>query len=315
MKHHLGLLTIALAIFGFGCSTTTEVNGGLGNYNPGNGTGFSTVLAAGYNSSIFTSTDTCKTWHLSQGLSAHVYAIANSTHYVFAASTTSGVLRSSDNGNSWFHAPLFPDSTVYSLYASGSLVVAGCGSFGIVTSTDEGDSWSVSSSEFPAIFSMAGVGDRIFGAGSNVGLIESTDRGQTWLSANGRFNGSSASSVSVVNGDFYAVAGGEIFRSHDAGDSWTLLSNFSQVTYGIVQSKNSLFGGTTSGLVRSDDSGATWLSVPEIRSLVFRPAAQGNYVFAGTQSNGVFLSSDGGETWAQRNNQLFDTVILGFGIR
>jgi photosystem II stability/assembly factor-like uncharacterized protein len=64
------------------------------------------------------------------------------------------------------------------------------------------------------------------------------------------------------------------------------------------------WAGTTDGLWRSRNSGATWspadagLSVRHLRALAVHPS-QPDTLLAGTEPAAIFISRDGGETWAE----------------
>src|SRR5436305_1156706 len=87
-----------------GCSTSTEVNGGAGKYNGGGGddNSFTTLFAGAYNTGMFFSNDTGNSWHAAtQNTAQRLYCIASGAKYTFAATTASGLFRSSDNGVTW----------------------------------------------------------------------------------------------------------------------------------------------------------------------------------------------------------------------
>jgi photosystem II stability/assembly factor-like uncharacterized protein len=68
---------------------------------------------------------------------------------------------------------------------------------------------------------------------------------------------------------------------------------------------DAVLAGTTEGVFRSDDSGQTWrrssegLTASHVRWLAHHPDGSGR-VLAGTEPAAIFLSRDGGTTWAER---------------
>ncbi len=76
-----------------------------------------------------------------------------------------------------------------------------------------------------------------------------------------------------------------------------------------VNDSGHIFAATESGLYRSNDAGATWTTFlvgKEVRAILF---GSGGYVYAGTWSFGIYRSSDRGYNWTQKNDNLSSTVI------
>jgi hypothetical protein len=313
MKHISLSLSLALLLALYGCSASTEVNGG-GAYQPEEETGFSTVFIGGYASGMFYSTDTCKTWQTpAQNTSPRIYSIASSTNYVFAGGIATGLFRSSDNGKNWVHVNVLIDTNFYSVHASGAVVIAGGVNAGLLTSTDEGETWTLTAPFSPGVASITSIGNTFFAAAGTEGLLRSTDRGMTWQAISNDF-GLSISTVGVSGQMLFAsTSGAGVLRSTDMGDHW---EHFSAplVTYGISGNGKQLFGGGSNGLAISNDSGATWSAVPQVTGLVLRPMARGKFIFAASNPRGMFMSTDNGSTWLHRNNGLFDTLDYSMGV-
>lgn len=111
--------------------------------------------------------------------------------------------------------------------------------------------------------------------------------------------------------------GDGLFRSTDAGASWTKLADNSVVGSYIARVRikpgdpNTLFVGGSIGFVRSTDGGSTWsntLPVGWCDDVAVHPAAPDS-VFVTTLANGVYLSTDGGGTWSLVQNGLPTTGI------
>lgn len=73
----------------------------------------------------------------------------------------------------------------------------------------------------------------------------------------------------------------------------------------IIAREGVILAGTESGIQRSDDGGVHWaesdegLRLPHVRWLAYDPAVS-DREFAGTEPAAIFLSRDGGRTWAER---------------
>lgn len=122
------------------------------------------------------------------------------------------------------------------------------------------------------------------------------------------------SSISVSSSIFYAgTGGGGVFRSMDSGATWipTNTQMFrNRLVAAVVVNDNYVFAGTPNeGVYRSTDIGITWresntgLVSSSLRSLVVSNSS----IFA-VASNGVFRSSNNGNTWSLLNNRLNSNV-------
>jgi photosystem II stability/assembly factor-like uncharacterized protein len=132
----------------------------------------------------------------------------------------------------------------------------------------------------------------------------------------GPFGGSASVVAADPNSPKTFIAGtrnGLLFRTTDAGDSWTEIGFPAQMsamlntlvvdpqTRGVYMAGMSSSLPQYSGILRSTDGGETWQQLPELRGhQVFAIAfkrANALLAAAGTES-GVYLSEDGGATWA-----------------
>jgi hypothetical protein len=78
-----------------------------------------------------------------------------------------------------------------------------------------------------------------------------------------------------------------------------------------------VFAGTNNGLFRSTDAGATWTVTSltqQVRTLVVDPVHPAN-IFAGTYGAGVYASTDGGTTWTAMNTGLTCNKVLSLDLR
>ena len=168
---------------------------------------------------------------------------------------------------------------------------------------------------------------------AGLGLLYSLPAWCDWLSL-GPFGGSALVVAADPNSSKTFLAGTAnalLFRSQDAGESWTALPFPAQMR-GVLhtlaidpQRAGVYFAGLSSerqqysGLLRSTDAGATWQQAPDLRYRQVRAIAfwKGNsqIVAAGTEI-GIYQSRDGGITWRRisplDNVQLQPVVALAF---
>jgi photosystem II stability/assembly factor-like uncharacterized protein len=162
------------------------------------------LFAAMEHQKIHRSTDNGATW-ISAPISHDSYEILefafDSTRAGYAA-VYGGVLRTSDNGDSW--TPTSITSTVNAITVDpvGTAYVATTD--GVYRSTDQGTTWSkVSASDFTSIVA-AGV-DELLAAPSELGLYRSTDGGATWNSASAGLPDLVTSLARNRSGEIYAA--------------------------------------------------------------------------------------------------------------
>jgi len=170
--------------------------------------------------------------------------------------------------------------------------------------------------------------------GSGSGVYKSEDAGLTWrLTVNGLPSEDVVALAFSHDGPpiLYAAAGNSIFASDDGGASWSQRAQgvgnyrgFEQLRVAPGDGKT-LYGVTMlEGTFRSDDGGHDWLAVSEglpedsngslnAQSLAIDPI-DAHVVYLGTgwrpfHGNGVYKSTDGGQTWTPANRGMIDYSI------
>jgi beta-propeller repeat-containing protein len=243
------------------------------------------------------------------------------------AATPDGIFKSADGGASWaalnegqeaFEAfslavdPVNPQT----LYAASRE--------GISKSTDGGARWASSlASLFTQTISIDPSNPSNVYAGARdaagCGVTRSTNAGATWsfvrLAANAPDSTVNTlaidpSNTSTVYAGTSKTGGvyGTVFRSTDAGRSWTnTLLNVIDVSSIAVApiSHGTVYAATEEGLFRSGDQGAHWIGIsnglPRDPVSVIVDPGNGSTVYAGVQQSslgGVFKSTNGGDSWA-----------------
>lgn len=156
----------------------------------------------------------------------------------------------------------------------------------------------------------------------SLGVETSTDGGETWRRL---------SDVLDPPVDFHAMAvsyadpatlygwdsgGRGLFRSDDAGSTWTLLeaaglADPRVLALGAPAEQDTVFAGTPSGLFRSTDRGETWAAVAAYdagaaSAIGSDPNDPGHLLVAG--QGGILRTSDGGRTWSTASSPAPDLV-------
>ncbi len=234
-------------------------------------------LLAGTGAGFFVSTDYGSHWtQRDNGLSfstyADFYALGSDSAYIFA-STSSGLFRSSDKGSKW--------SQINGTYLSSSIYVS-C--------------------------FLVGRNGYLF-AGTTAGVFGSPDYGNTWIRLDSGLPPPYTNVRSLAadsTGDIFAGTDSSIYESTNDGSNWARVFTPKPMAYVnalAVDPNGNLLAGTSNGFYVSTDQGASWnRPFDPVDSSVFvwtfELNKDGN-VYAGTGTEGVFMSTDNGNSWKQ----------------
>ena len=193
---------------------------------------------------------------------------------------------------------------------------------GLYRSSDGGDSWTRVTAEGSPLAQVdllsavdAGTGPtQWFAAASSGGVYRSTDGGDSWTRITDSFLRDATSAVVASPHSPATLFVGEsthrLVVSRDGGDTWAEARNnlpdneriwsiaFSPDLPGVVWA-----GGGSGQVYRSKTDGFLWASAGDpvagsaVVALVAEPG-DGSRVWAATEWNGVFLTTDGGQTWS-----------------
>lgn len=176
--------------------------------------------------------------------------------------------------------------------------------------------------------------------GSGCGVYRSDDAGETWEDISGNLPNFDVTALAVNPTDtdqIYAAVGNRLFRTDDGGQTWQQRGGTVTDARDLIQ----LYLATDDGLriyalaeedgfIVSEDGGETWTlgnnglpiqsygSFETLTSQTFAvdPAdAQTIYIGTGAKhlsngANGVFKSTDGGQTWQAANAGMLDRAIF-----
>ena len=262
--------------------------------------------------------------------------------------TSAGLFKSCDGGRSWTRLELswnqaLPGPIVHALALdptnSETIYAGSSGEFGIFMSTDGGNGWSASTSGLRSADSVRALiidpsDPTVVYAGTQYsGLMKSTNAGGTWSAvtsledtepARGRFIQTLAIDPLTPPTIFAAIGRPSvIFKSRDRGTTWTpagkklagppLIVNV-LVIDGLTP--NTIYAGTSRGILKSTDSGETWSAgnsglsstAITVNALVIDPRDRA-VLYAGTETNGVFKSNNGGQSWTPANDGLPSSIV------
>jgi len=250
----------------------------------------------------------------------------------FFAGTFEGVFLSTDNGTSWtaINSGLPKKLDVSCFAVMGTNVFAGT-DYGVFLTANNGSSWKPVNSGLPKdpyVECLEVMGTNLF-AGTWDGVFLSTDKGKSWIAVNSGLpeTGGLICDLAVMGTNLFAgMAGGAttfgfikggVFRSTNNGKSWKKVNSGLPDALSIwrleVMGTNLFASNANDGIFRSTNNGKSWEAInsglPEKwdysgkkifmpKSLYAGPclAVSGSNLFAGT-INGVFLSTNQGESW------------------
>ncbi len=160
----------------------------------------------------------------------------------------------------------------------------------------------------------------IYIAAASGGVWKTTDGGSTWTPltdglpniASGAlaFDPTDPNTIYYGTGELHycgwsCFTGDGLYRSTDAGATWTKIATRSEVGDYIDQiwirpnDPNVIFVASNDGLARSTDGGATWswvFTTNDVNSIAVR-SDDYDHMFIGVYGEGVYESTDGGSTW------------------
>ena len=178
---------------------------------------------------------------------------------------------------------------------------------GLAISRDGGASWSkVSGANADAMSIAMPSGSRTAIIAGHDVYMRSDDGGATWRSVRSGLPGTDihgfAASAREPNTFYAYVVGAGLFRSGDAGASWTPIPDAPASTHALTVARSSagdvIFAVTAEGLRRSADAGRTWQAVPDVTAAYI--SAVGDIVYSASGAN-VFVSTDAGASWQRKS--------------
>ncbi len=211
----------------------------------------------------------------------HIRGIGSTVYYC----TDKGLFASTDNGDSWSNVTFAKANTagkeIRSVYYDNtdSKLYAG-GDSALFVSSDNGNSWTVAYPVGDRVNDIIRSGNRMlvaFGAFGSGGVLYSTDG---WATAN-------AGSDSLPKDCFY------------------------------IDGTNTLLGGSK-GVYKSTDNGTTWTlsgtGFPASCRFFSMVEMGGSYYAGDVYGSGLFISSDNGATWSNRDSVVFHGFCQVFSV-
>lgn len=257
---------------------------------------------ASLSSGVYLSNDNGATWTLKNtGLpERQVESLLVFGSYVFCgiSSGTSGVFRTSNNGDSWSATSL--TKSITHLLAIGSTVFAATNGNGVYRSSDNGDTWTNINTGLTNtdVYALAAIGTTLF-AGTLGGVFRSTDNGDNWTAVNTGITDLNIGTLYADGTNLWAgnYAGGTvgIFLSTDNGDTWTA-KNTGLTNYWVesfAKNGSTIYAATVgAGIFKSTNSGTSWTAINSgiTDQDVYDLLIVGTRFFAATAGGGININ-------------------------
>lgn len=233
----------------------------------------------------------------------------------------SGLYKSTDDGNSWNEIETqFDPFEIYALYINkaGHILVGTNHQGRIYRSTDNGVTWGNNNTGYNTgeCWAFGESNDSILFAGNGEGEVyRSTNYGDSW-----EFSGSLMSLVFATDSNNAVYCGTHLglFKTTDGGLNWFQSNSFQDTAVSsiLIDSANNIFISTGyydngNGVYYSSDGGNNWIHLglegKVVLSLAFD--SQGT-LYAGTKQDGLFKTSNMGQTWVQHLNGIENVEVF-----
>ncbi|HEY5123725.1 MAG TPA: T9SS type A sorting domain-containing protein [Ignavibacteria bacterium] len=115
--------------------------------------------------------------------------------------------------------------------------------------------------------------------------------------------------LNLGNKLFAGTSSGLYYTTND-GQSWVLTNCPIAAISEIVNNGSKLFAGTQLGIWTSIDSGIYWTQTNFGNTFIRSLEYSGHNIFAGTTYNGIYVSTNDGQNWIQKNEGIGNLTIL-----
>jgi photosystem II stability/assembly factor-like uncharacterized protein len=253
------------------------------------------------------------------GLFAHNSdCIVTNEDKIYVGTPGGKIYFSDDNGSSWdFYQVSETFAPILDIAFKGDTMYAVTNGY-LYYSTNSGASWVTANLYSVQLSSIIIVDNKIFvGTSGFDGIWLSTNGGLTWTQKNNGLSTIHVNRLAFDDLNIYAGTQSGLFISSDFGDNWVMAtSGISQTMYvgAIRVIGERIYVGGIYGIYLSTNKGVTWSFKGLPNRIVLCISGYENMIFAGTIPDGVYRSSNGGNSWQAYNDGLIHKHAMSIGI-
>jgi photosystem II stability/assembly factor-like uncharacterized protein len=285
------------------------------------------IFAGGnYGGGIYHSIDSGVSWiQTNTGLTnKDIVAIGNNGSIALAATDTSGIFLSTNNGSNWISSGWKKKDSVRAIVFLNSEIFLAVNNIGVFRSTDGGMNWESSSNGLTS-FKLRGLislGNDLFINSADAGVFRSSDHGNTWINESQGLPNIGLDAFASDSTTLYGANTLGLYRSTNFGRNWLNVnptdttfaysynSTYHYKIYSVVASDSGVIVGTGGGIYRTLDNGLHWIRPKGANADVGVNGNQvsfllnlGKTVVAGLYG-GISRSTDHGVSWPQQTSDV-----------
>ena len=218
--------------------------------------------------------------------------IINNNYY---AVVKDGIYKLDTVNNEWVKKYHVNNNSFTAISITDSVIYAGFRGAGILKSTDDGNTWDTvdnglktSSGNHPIIKSLAVLGNFVYAGTSVNGVYRSTNGGANWSQFNNGFSSLITYGLAFKDSSIYLATNDGFYKSGINDSSWTQINN--SYAYSFFFYDGGIFIGQYSNIIKSYDEGQTWESVSDGYNSrdIYSIAVNDSYMFAASADGGVW---------------------------
>jgi photosystem II stability/assembly factor-like uncharacterized protein len=255
--------------------------------------------------SVYRSTNSAESWvpvNLSIVYARHIISKGN---IVFAAASSIGIYRTSDNGANWELVNSGLTNLKINRFSVSGNTIAAASDSGVFCSSNNGNNWFKIGLDVKEITEVNILpNNTVLAAVQREGIYRTSNLGTNWLNSTTGFNCNAVLSIAFSGSSIYTgLEYNGLMRSTDSGNNWVKAANgFKGSSCRLVYTAPNgyLFAQSDTGFFRSTNSGNNWVMLwgPFSRFNTIVSNQSGHLFASGSYpASGVYRSTDNGSTW------------------
>ena len=221
------------------------------------------------------------------------------------------VYKSTDEGLTWtvYYQQPFPNDISALSNVNGNVWLSSA--YTNAYTTNNGLNWiTVNLNKY--VYDFALYSERVFAGTESYRCFYTTNMGLNWTVCDDISE--DVKCFYNAGANFLAGTSQSLYYSTNSGTNWNLVQPYYLATDAFCGNPSKIFAGTIFGVWYSTNYGVNWTQTALNSGSVEALQTYGNYIIAGTWSNGVYVSSDEGATWIQKNEGLSGQNIISLAI-